>query len=312
MGALSVGGDTGIAVSLSSNGQVNFPKSDPLKFEEDISVGPTGFHLEAELPDTWANPFGLSKVSVSDPGLSITFSPLAALSELGVQGSVSVNGIDGTFDLVGDITDPTKSIIAIDVQKTALGGFVDAVGNIPASAVSKTVSSFNFDEVMLSLNPSLSPKKVGNVTFPAGLTVEVDNLQVGPIKGSCEVEINPTKGFKVAGDVSPFALGPLFKLNEGVMDVEVMVGDGCEFVIDTSVDILGVHIALNLSIGDSALSTQFDFEDGDVKLSAGLQSSGGLTDTSDFSVSAKLDMGKYLSQEMPKLAKDTQSGLGKK
>jgi ribosome-associated translation inhibitor RaiA len=165
---------------------------------------------------------------------------------------------------------------------------------------------------------------VHNETFPAGIELLIDDLSLGPIKGSgdCIVvlskdplthpQLNPTRGIRLDGHIEPFSLGNVLSLKEAQMTIILMVGSPITFTIESSVTLLGTECDTNVTLADNGASAKIAF------ISPGLQADLMLATGSqdplspgDFYVGADLTIGPWLAQRLPVLAKEDEDSWTK-
>jgi hypothetical protein len=128
-------------------------------------------------------------------------------------------------------------------------------------------------------------------------------LTAGPIVGSCDIEVNPTKGIEAKGSVQPFSLDNIFSVSDAYMDVGLFVGQPATFVIDSKTTLLGVTTIVNISFTDAGTSALLGLEIPPVEADLSLTAiAADAYHPKDFRVAGDLNFNGWLNQQLPVLA----------
>lgn len=307
---LGVGG--GLQIVLSSHAQDTLEVDTSLLISTDGSVS-----LQESLAKPWSEPFGIRGVTIDSESISLSInfaSPTPVWFQL--QGEISIGpSATGTFVLALESElDLSVAAIVIDLETVNVGQILDAMlANPPGPAgLGWLYEGISFQQVVLSLNPTL---QTIDGKYPPGIYFSVQQLDIDNIiKGSALFELDPVAGVEIKTAVDPFTIGSVFSLNSCQMDVQLLVGKPVVVSVSGSMTLLGVTSAAVVSLGPSSFSATFSLSDGplEVVLASSVESippTGGLSSITDFSVTAELNLGQFLAQTIPALAKETQSGL---
>jgi hypothetical protein len=251
----------------------------------------------------WHSPFGLKGLTVSQPELSLILSPILIPSEFGVSGAASYGKTSCVIDIYADLADITSSVLAAEIQISTMGDVATSFGGVDAAHVSAVAGGISLAQASLSVNLGLSPLYFHNITFPPGIELIVNNLTAGPIVGSCDIEVNPTKGIEAKGSVQPFNLDNIFTVSEAFMDVGLFIGEPATFVIDSKTTLLGVTAIVNISFTDAGTSALLGLEIPPVEADLSLTAiAADAYHPKDFRVSGDLNFNGWLNQQLPALA----------
>lgn len=144
-----VGADATVEVDLTS--------ADHLVFDGKAFISDAGIGFSVALRGAWTNPFGLHGVTVQQPSLALTLSPILIPDEFGISGGVTVGSVTGLLDVYASLVDVTSSVFVAEVESSSFANVATSAGQMDPSSVSKIAGSLSLGKFALSVNPSLSP-----------------------------------------------------------------------------------------------------------------------------------------------------------
>jgi hypothetical protein len=275
---------------------------DVLPFAGQVFVSDAGVGIDLKMASDWHDPFGLKGLTVTQPELSLSLSPILIPSEFGVSGGASFGKTSCVVDIYADLADVTSSVLAAEIQMSTMGD-VASFGGVDPAHMSTVAGGISLAQASMSVNLGPSPIYFHNVTFPPGIEVIVKNLTAGPIVGSCDIEINPTKGIEAKGSVQPFSLDSIFTVSDAYIDVGLFVGQPASFVIDSKTTLLGVTTIINISFTDAGTSALLGLEIPPVEADLSLTAiAADAFHPKDFRVAGDLNFNGWLNQQLPILA----------
>jgi len=278
-------------------------QSDVLPFAGQIFVSDGGVGIDLKMTSDWHNPFGLKGLTVSQPELSLTLSPILIPSEFGISGAASFGKTSCVVDIYADLADITSSVLAAEIQMTSMGDVATSFGGFDPAHVSAVAGGISLAQAILSVNFGLTPVYFHNVTFPPGIELIVNNLTAGPIVGSCDIEVNPTKGIEAKGSLQPFNLDNILSVSEAYIDVGLFIGQPATFIVDSKTSLLGITAIVNISFTDAGTSALLGLEIPPVEADLSLTAiAADAYHPKDFRVAGDLNFNGWLNQQLPVLA----------
>lgn len=278
-------------------------QSDVLPFAGQIFVSDGGVGIDLKMTSDWHNPFGLKGLTVSQPELSLTLSPILIPSEFGISGAASFGKTSCVVDIYADLADITSSVLAAEIQMTSMGDVATSFGGVDPAHVSAVAGGISLAQAILSVNFGLTPVYFHNVTFPPGIELIVNNLTAGPIVGSCDIEVNPTKGIEAKGSLQPFNLDNILSVSEAYIDVGLFIGQPATFIVDSKTSLLGITAIVNISFTDAGTSALLGLEIPPVEADLSLTAiAADAYHPKDFRVAGDLNFNGWLNQQLPVLA----------
>ena len=278
-------------------------QGDVLPFAGQIFVSDAGVGIDLKMTSDWHNPFGLKGLTVTQPELSLTLSPVLIPSEFGISGGASFGKTSCLIDIYADLADITSSVLAAEIQTSTMGDVATSIGGVDPAHVSGIAGGISLAQASMSVNLGPSPIVFHNMTFPPGIELIVKNLAAGPIVGSCDIEVNPTKGIEAKGSLQPFSLDNIFTVSEAFMDVALYVGQPPAFIIDSKTTLLGVTTIVNISFTDAGTSALLGLEIPPVEADLSLTAiAADPYHPKDFQVAGDLNFNGWLNQQLPILA----------
>jgi hypothetical protein len=278
-------------------------QNDVLPFAGQIFVSDAGVGIDLKMTSDWHNPFGLKSLTVSQPELSLTLSPILIPSEFGISGGASFGKTSCVVDIYADLADITSSVLAAEIQMSTIGDVATSFGGVDPAHVSAVAGGISLAQASMSVNLGLTPVFFHNVTFPPGIELVVNNLTAGPIVGSCDIEVNPTKGIEAKGSVQPFSLDNILTVSDAYMDVGLFIGQPATFIVDSKTTLLGVTTIINISFTDAGTSALLGLEIPPVEADLSLTAiAADAYHPKDFRVAGDLNFNGWLNQQLPVLA----------
>jgi len=194
-------------------------------------------------------------------------------------------------------------VLAAEIQTSTMGDVATSIGGVDPAHVSGIAGGISLAQASMSVNLGPSPIVFHNMTFPPGIELIVKNLAAGPIVGSCDIEVNPTKGIEAKGSLQPFSLDNIFTVSEAFMDVALYVGQPPAFIIDSKTTLLGVTTIVNISFTDAGTSALLGLEIPPVEADLSLTAiAADPYHPKDFQVAGDLNFNGWLNQQLPILA----------
>jgi hypothetical protein len=276
---------------------------DVLPFSGQVFVSDAGVGIDLKMTSVWNNPFDLKGLTVSQPELSLTLSPILIPSEFGISGVASFGKTSCVVYIYADLDDVTSSVLAAEIQTSDMVDIATSFGNVDPDHVSAVAGAISLAQVSMSVNLGPSPIIIHNVTFPPGIELIVQNLTAGPIVGSCIIEVNPSKGVEAEGSLQPFNLDNIFSVTQAYLDVGLFVGQRASFIIDSQTTLLGFTAVVNISLTDDGTSALLGFEIPPVQADLSLTSiAADAYHPKDFTVAGDLNFNGWINQQLPLLA----------
>jgi len=237
-----------------------------LRFTGSVLVSPRDAEISASMEGIWQDPLGFDGLAIGDLALSGGFSFVTLLPTIGIAGTMQIGSVTGSAALRFDTGKPENSMVAASLNRLMLIDVVDGFctpemqAAVPPQA-RDVLSSTGVEDAEVHLVPM--PTRIGELEYKQGIKLK-GQLFLPGFKAQVDVDIDPERGIKVFGAMSPIEIAGVFRVDgaRGLpgpsLDIQLQMGEPFLVMIQGSAQLMGIEGEVFVHINERGFEFELD------------------------------------------------------